>query len=149
MMARWHESLFPTLEELGIGFMAFSPLANCFLTGASKKGDAATFDKGTDYRAAMPQFTDEAVEKNQALVDLIGQYVLVHGATDAQISLAWMLDKKPYLVPIPGSRRKYRLSGNAGVADIVLDAREVAAIDAALAEIPMSDVFGGSAAASK
>lgn len=147
MMARWHESLFPVLEELGVGFMAFSPLANGFLTGTFKKGDSAKFTKGTDYRSSMPQFTDEAIEKNQALVDLIGSYAAAHDATDAQISLAWMLAKKPYLVPIPGSRKESRLRENAGAADVMLSAEEVAAIDAALDQIPMSGVFGGRAAA--
>ncbi|MGI6231179.1 MAG: aldo/keto reductase [Tractidigestivibacter sp.] len=147
MMARWHESLFPTLEELGIGFIAFSPLANGFLTGAVTKGDAASFDPATDYRASMPQFDADAIDKNQALTDFLAALAARHDATPAQVSLAWMCCKKPYIVPIPGSRHLDRLAQNAAAGDIELSADEVAAIDAALDSMDMSDVFGGSKAA--
>lgn len=147
MMARWHEALFPTLQELGIGFMAFSPLANGFLTGAYKKGAQTGFDKSTDYRASMPQFTDEAIDANAQLIALIEKYAAEKDATPAQVSLAWMLAKKPYIVPIPGSRKENRLAQNAGAADIEISPEELASIDNALQLIPMSNVFGGTPAA--
>lgn len=145
MMARWYEGLFPALEELGVGFVAFSPLANGFLAGTVKKGalDAIKGDPN-DYRAVMPQYTDEAIEKNQALIDLVAQVAAEHDATDAQVSLAWMLAKKPWIVPIPGSRKEGRLRENAGAADVRLSGDEVAAIDTALDGMEMSGVFGGS-----
>lgn len=149
MMARWHASLFPTLDELGVGFLAFSPLANGFLTGSVKKGDQAKFDKATDYRASMPQFSDAAIDENQALIDLIAGYAERHHATDAQISLAWILAQRPYLVPIPGSRKEERLRQNADASEVELSAEEVQALDETLAKIPMSDVFGGHAAEAK
>lgn len=148
MMARWHESLFPTLEELGVGYVAFSPLANGFLTGTVKKGAMEKLKTNPgDYRAAMPQYTDEAIEQNKALIDLVARVAADHDATDAQVSLAWMLAKKPYIVPIPGSRKENRLRENAGAAEVKLSAGEVAAIDAALEAMDMSAVFGGSAIA--
>jgi aryl-alcohol dehydrogenase-like predicted oxidoreductase len=140
MMARWHESLFPVLEELGIGYVAFSPLANGFLTGAQTKGQ--TFEKG-DFRANMPQYKDDAIDANQALVDLINTLAAKKNATPAQISLAWMINKKPYIVPIPGSRKVSRLQENAGAADIEFTPEEVRAIDQALDAMEMSAVFGG------
>ncbi|MGI6535070.1 MAG: aldo/keto reductase [Eggerthellaceae bacterium] len=146
LMARWHMSLFPVLDELGIGFLAFSPLANGFLTGAVKKGDATRFDKATDYRAAMPQFNDRAIDQNRALTELVAKVAAAHDATPAQISLAWMLAERPYIVPIPGSRKTERLAENAGAAAIELSGQELASIDAALEHMPMSDVFGGSPA---
>lgn len=148
LMARWHMSLFPVLDELGIGFLAFSPLANGFLTGAFKKGDAAHFDKETDYRATMPQFSDQAIDQNRALTELTAQVAAAHNATPAQVSLAWMLAERPYIVPIPGSRKKERLAENAGAAEVKLTAQELASFDAALENMPMSDVFGGSSAKS-
>ena len=147
MMARWHEALFPALEELGIGLLAFSPLANGFLTGTVNKGAQAGFNGAAgDYRASMPQFTDEAIEKNRALVELIERYAAERGATPAQVSLAWMIRKKPWIVPIPGSRKENRITENAGAAAVKLTDDEVAAIDAALDGMEMSGVFGGSAA---
>jgi aryl-alcohol dehydrogenase-like predicted oxidoreductase len=140
MMARWHESLYPVLEELGIGYVAFSPLANGFLTGAQAKGQ--TFEKG-DFRANMPQYKDDAIDANQALIDLINTLAAEKNATPAQISLAWMINKKPYIVPIPGSRKVSRLQENAGAADIEFTPEEVRAIDQALDAMEMSAVFGG------
>lgn len=141
MMARWHECLFPVLEELGIGFVAFSPMANGLLTGAY--GKDSQFDGKTDYRSAMPQFSAAAMDQNQALLDLLHRLAEEKGATSAQISLAWMLCKKPYIVPIPGSRKLERLEENAGAADISLGETEVQALDAALDGMELSDVFGG------
>ena len=142
MMARQYEGLFPVLEELGVGLVAFSPMANGFLSGQYGKNE--TFDKKYDYRSAMPQFTPEAVDKNQQLLALLHEKAQRKNATPAQISLAWMLCKKPYIVPIPGTRKLSRLSENAGAAEILLSAEEVAAIDKALEGMEMSQVFGGS-----
>ena len=141
MMARQYESLFPTLEELGIGFVAFSPMANGFLTGQYGKG--AAFDPRYDYRSSMPQFTDQAVDQNQALLTLLTTLAQEKGATPAQISLAWMLGKKPWIVPIPGTRKEARMAENAGAAQVALTPQEVAALDQALDAMSMSPVFGG------
>lgn len=147
MMARWHEALFPVLEELNVGFLAFSPMANGLLTGAYGKG--STFDPRLDYRSAMPQFTAEAAEENRELLRVLGVLAKDHHATPAQLSLAWMLCKKPYIVPIPGSRKVDRMRENAGAADVALSAAEVAQIDQMLDTIPMSAVFGGTAIKSR
>lgn len=142
MMARWHEKLFPTLEELGIGFIAFSPMANGLLTGNYDVN--STFDKGSDFRAAMPQFQKESFDQNRQLLQLINDIADKMHATPAMISLAWMLSKKDYIVPIPGTRKVYRLKEDIGAADIHLTKQEVADIDAALDKMPMSKVFCGS-----
>lgn len=147
MMARWYESLFPVLEELHIGYVAFSPLANGFLSGKYDK--SSRFDAGTDYRSVMPQFQPENIDRNHDLLTLLQKLAEQNNATSAQISLAWMLCKKPYLVPIPGTRRLSRLLENAGAADVTLSAEEVAAIDKALDGMAMSEVFGGSKIVSK
>lgn len=141
MMARWHESLFPVLEELNVGFVAFSPMANGLLTGKYGKGEA--FDKQYDYRSNMPQFTDQAMDENKALLELLHKTAEEKNATPAQISMAWMMSKKPYIVPIPGTRKESRLAENAGAADVKLTAAEVEALDKALAHMQMSAVFGG------
>lgn len=142
MMARWYESLFSVLEELHIGYVAFSPLANGFLS--AQYGQNAKFEAGTDYRGIMPQFTPEGMEQNRALLELLHWLAEEKQATPAQISLAWMLCKKPYIVPIPGSRKPDRMKENAGAADILLDASEVQTLDNALNSMEMSAVFGGS-----
>ena len=92
----------------------------------------------------MPQFTPEAMEENAALLELLRGFAEEKGATSGQIALAWMLCKKPYIAPIPGTRKIVRLKENAGAADIALSAAEVAAIDEKLSDMPMSAVFGGS-----
>lgn len=143
MMARQHAALFPVLKELGVGFVAFSPMANGFLTGAYGRGQ--TFDAQTDYRAAMPQFTDEAVEKNAALLELLRDTSASHNATPAQISLAWMIDRPEHIVPIPGSRKPERMRENLAAGEVNLSAAEVAELDAALDGMEMSDVYGGTA----
>lgn len=107
MMARWHEKLFPVLEELNIGFVAFSPLANGFLSGRYGKG--AQFDGALDYRSAMPQFTEKGVEQNSGLLSLLNKLAEEKNAAPSQVSLAWMMCKKPYIVPIPGTRKTDRL----------------------------------------
>ena len=144
MMARWHEKLFPALEELGIGYVAFSPLANGFLSAKYDKN--SSFDKTYDYRSMMPQFTENGIDQNAALLELIAKIASEKNATSAQISLAWMLCKKPYIVPIPGTRKLERLRENAAAADVVLTPDEVKAIDQALDNMEMSEVFGGTKA---
>lgn len=142
MMARWHEKLFPVLEELNIGFVAFSPLANGFLSGKYDKD--TKFDSALDYRNAMPQFTEKSFERNRSLLSLLDKFAKERNSSPAQISLAWMMCKKPYIVPIPGSRKIERIKENAAAADIVLTDGEVAEIDKALDKMEMSAVFGGS-----
>ncbi|MBQ7844058.1 MAG: aldo/keto reductase [Odoribacter sp.] len=142
MMARWHENLFPVLEELGIGFVAFSPLANGLLTDCYTAD--TTFDPATDYRASMPQFRRESFGQNRSLFALIGNLAEEHHATPSQIALAWMMNKKPWIVPIPGTRCLCRLKENIGAADIHLTPEQVKRIDAALDAMQMSEVFGGS-----
>lgn len=140
MMARWYENLFPVVEELGIAYVAFSPMANGFLTGRYSKD--SVFEQGADYRSSMPQFTAEGFEKGQELLALLNELAEEKQATPAQISLAWMLCKKPFIIPIPGSRKPERLKENFGAAGIILAEEEIAAIDRKLdtMEIP---VFGG------
>lgn len=142
MMARWHEALFPVLEELNIGFVAFSPMANGLLTGAYNKD--SRFDPKLDYRSNMPQFTAEAMDQNQELFLMLNALAWQKGATPAQLSMAWMLCKKPWIEPIPGTRKLARLKENAGAADVALTPSEVSALDKILDTIPMSQVFGGS-----
>lgn len=142
MMARWHESLFPVCEELGVGFVAFSPLANGLLTECYNA--ESKFDAEYDYRAVMPQCQKESFAQNKYLFEMLNQLAETHHATPAQISLAWMMCKRPWIVPIPGTRRLWRMKENIGAADIILSAEEVANIDKALSTMEMSDVFGGS-----
>lgn len=140
-MARWYEMLFPVLEELNIGYVAFSPLANGFLS--AKYGKDSRFEPGTDYRSVMPQFTPEAVEQNRKLLELLDTAAREKHSTPGQISLAWMLCKKPYLVPIPGTRKSDRLQENAGAVEIKLTEEEIAVLDRQIDSMEMSDVFGG------
>lgn len=147
MMARWHEAWFPTLEELGIGFVAFSPLANGLLT-RNYSADSQ-FDSKTDYRAVMPQYRKESFEENKELFALIDGLAEEHHATPAQISLAWMMCKKPWIVPIPGTRCLCRLKENFGAMDVELSEEEIKSIDHALDTMKMSEVFGGSPVVAK
>ena len=142
MMARWNESIFPVLEELGVGFVAFSPLANGLLSLYYTANDS--FDAADDYRASMPQFRKESFGRNRELFALIDGLAEREHATPAQIALAWMLCKKPWIVPIPGTRKLSRLKENIGAADIQLSAEEIKDMDSALDTMRMSDVFGGS-----
>ncbi len=122
----------PTLEELGIGFVPFSPLGKGFLTG--KMDENTTLDRG-DFRNTLPRFTPEARKANQALVDLLGKIAKQKNATPAQIALAWLLAQKPWIVPIPGTTKKHRLEENAGAAGVDLSADDLAQIENAAAEI--------------
>ena len=141
MMARWHEPLFQTLQELNVSYVAFSPLANGFLS--AKYDGNSKFEQGTDYRSRMPQFTAEGVSQNQELIALLEKTAEEKHATPAQISLAWMLCKHENLVAIPGTRKSERLRENAGAAEITLSPEELAQIDYALNHMEMSAVFGG------
>lgn len=142
MMYRDYEALFAVLEELNIGFVAFSPLANGLLSAKYDKNSG--FDKETDYRSAMPQFMPEAFDKNAELLRYLADMADRKNATPAQLSLAWMLAKKPWIVPIPGTRKYGRLMENAQAAEVELTQQEVKAIDRMLDNVPMSEVFGGS-----
>lgn len=141
MMYRDYESLFPMLDELGIGFVAFSPMANGLLSG---KYDSQSSFSADDYRSVMPQFTAKAMEENKELFSILRQLAEDKNAALSQISMAWMLCKKPWIVPIPGTRKTERMKENAGAADIVLTESEVTALDKALDNMKMSEVFGGS-----
>ena len=121
-----------TLEELGIGFVPYSPLGRGFLTGAID--DKTTFDS-SDFRNALPRFTPEARKANHALVDLIGGIAARKGATPAQIALAWLLAQKPWIVPIPGTTKLHRLEENIGAASVALSSDDLRDIDAAAASI--------------
>jgi aryl-alcohol dehydrogenase-like predicted oxidoreductase len=121
-----------TCEELGIGLVPYSPLGKGFLTGAMSKD--TKLGEG-DFRAILPRFTPEAMEKNQALVDLLKQIATEKGGTPAQIALAWLLAQKPWIVPIPGTTKLHRLEENLASVDVVLTAADLAKIEKAAAEI--------------
>jgi aryl-alcohol dehydrogenase-like predicted oxidoreductase len=132
----WHRlpetEVMPTLEELGIGFVPFSPLGKGFLTG---KMDATTqFDK-SDFRNIVPRFTPEARKANQSVVDLLGTIATQKKATPAQIALAWLLAQKPWIVPIPGTTKLARLEENLGGAEVGLTSADLLEIDRAAAKI--------------
>ncbi len=142
MLSRDFEySLFPVLEEFGISFVAFSPLANGFLTDQYNK--ETKFEDEADYRKLMPQFSGENYDANVVLLDLLRKLSKEKEATPAQISLAWMLAKKPYIIPIPGTRKLHRLKENTGAVDIILTDKEVKDIDQALDNMELGAVFGG------
>jgi aryl-alcohol dehydrogenase-like predicted oxidoreductase len=131
----WREpeaEILPTLEELGIGFVPFSPLGKGFLTG--KISTATSFDS-SDIRSTIPRFTPEAREANQALVDLLGAIAARMQATPAQVALAWLLAQKPWIVPIPGTRRVERLDENLAAATLELTAGDLAEIEDAATQI--------------
>ena len=131
----WREpeqEVLPTLAELGIGFVAFSPLGKGFLTGAISAD--TTFDK-TDFRNIVPRFAPEARKANQAVVDLLGQLAARKQATPAQIAIAWLLARKPWIVPIPGTTKLHRLGENVGAAAVNLTPDDIGNIDRAVSEI--------------
>jgi aryl-alcohol dehydrogenase-like predicted oxidoreductase len=128
------ETVMPALEELGIGFVPFSPLGKGFLTG---KIDADTKFDSTDFRSTVPRFNAENRKVNQALVDLLGKFAEQKKATSAQIALAWLLAKKPWIVPIPGTTKMARLEENLGAADIHLTAEDMAALESASSKIKL------------
>ena len=126
------EEVLPTLEELGIGFVPFSPLGRGFLTG--KMNDNTSFDS-SDLRSTLPRFTPEARKANQALVDLLGEIATRKKATSAQIALAWLLGQKPWIAPIPGTTKLKRLEENIGAAEIELTANDLREIENAASKI--------------
>lgn len=125
----WREpetEILPTLEELSIGFVPFSPLGKGFLTGNIDEN--TTFDS-TDFRTTVPRFSPEARKANQALVDLIGKFAEQKGTTPAQIALAWVLAQKPWIVPIPGTTKLHRLEENIGAVNIELTKNDLRELD--------------------
>jgi aryl-alcohol dehydrogenase-like predicted oxidoreductase len=133
----WKEpeaEIMPTLEELGIGFVPFSPLGKGFLTGAIKED--TEFDKN-DFRNIVPRFSAENRKANQAMVDVLGTFAAQKKATPAQIALAWLLAQKPWIVPIPGTTKLHRLEENLGAASIELTSDDLRQIDNAAAKIPV------------
>ena len=134
----WREpeaDILPTLEELGIGFVPYSPLGRGFLTGAM---DEATSFASTDFRAALPRFTPEARRANRGLVDLVGRIAAARQATPAQVALAWLLAQASWIVPIPGTTKLGRLEENLGAVALTLSEAEREEIDAALAALPVA-----------
>jgi aryl-alcohol dehydrogenase-like predicted oxidoreductase len=124
----------PTCEELGVGFVPWSPLGQGFLTG---KIDASTKFESTDFRAIFPRFTEEARKANQAVVDLLKQIAQRKNATPAQIALAWLLAQKPWIVPIPGTTKIHRLEENIGSASLELTSGDLNEINAVASKIPI------------
>jgi aryl-alcohol dehydrogenase-like predicted oxidoreductase len=129
----------PTCEELGVGFVPWSPLGQGFLTG---KVDSTMTFGSSDIRSRFPRFTPDALKANQPLVDLLTQVAAERNATPAQIALAWLLVQKPWIVPIPGTRRLERLDENIGAAAVELTANDLRAIDAAAAKIEVHGARG-------
>ena len=133
----WREpetEVIPTLEELGIGFVPFSPLGKGFLTG--KISEDTQFDKN-DFRNVVPRFLAENRKANQALVDLIGRFAQQKNATPAQIALAWLLAQKPWIVPIPGTTKLLRLEEHLGAVNVELSSDDLRELEAAASKIPV------------
>jgi len=131
----WREpeqEILPTLEELGIGFVPFSPLGKGFLTGAIT--ESTTFD-ASDFRNIVPRFSSSARKSNQTLVDLLGEIAAMKKATPAQIALAWLLAQKPWIVPIPGTTKLHRLEENLGAAAVTLSDADLTAIAGVLSKV--------------
>jgi aryl-alcohol dehydrogenase-like predicted oxidoreductase len=133
----WREpeaEVIPTLEELGIGFVPFSPLGKGFLTGTIKEN--TQFDK-TDFRNIVPRFTPENRKANQVMVDMLGRFAQRKKATPAQIALAWLLEQKPWIVPIPGTTKLHRLEENLGALNVELTPDDLRELDMASSKIPV------------
>jgi aryl-alcohol dehydrogenase-like predicted oxidoreductase len=131
---RPEQEILPLLEELGIGFVPYSPLGRGFLTG---KIDANTQFEQSDFRTSLPRFSPDARAANQKLVDLIGRIAIAKRATPAQIALAWLLAQRPWIVPIPGTTKLNRLEENIAAASLTLDAEDLIEIDRAAASVPI------------
>ncbi|MBR1743428.1 MAG: aldo/keto reductase [Lachnospiraceae bacterium] len=139
MLAREHEKLFPVLEELDVAYIAFSPLGNGFLTG---KYDASSkFEEGIDYRSHMPQYSEKGFKAAERLMNRLDELAAEKDATKGQISLSWMICKKPYIIPIPGSRKEDRLKENIGAAEVRLSETEISELDGLLDKLDMP-VYG-------
>lgn len=133
----WREpetTVMPTLEELGVGFVPFSPLGKGFLTG--KISEDTQFDK-SDFRNVVPRFTPENRKANQAMIDLLAKFAQQRNTTPAQIALAWLLAQKPWIVPIPGTTKLHRLEENLGAVNIELSPADLRELDAAASRIPV------------
>jgi len=133
----WREpegEVIPTLQELGIGFVPFSPLGKGFLTGQIT--EETKFDKN-DFRNVVPRFTPENRKANQALVDLLGRFAREKGVTPAQIALAWLLAQKPWIVPIPGTTKLHRLEENLAAMNVELLSDDLRQLESAAAKIPV------------
>ena len=130
---RPEEEVLAACEELGIGFVPYSPLGKGFLTGTITT--STSFDPGNDIRSTIPRFTPDALQHNHAVVDLLASIAKRKGATPGQIALAWLLAQKPWIVPIPGTRKPHRLEENIGAADVELSADELTEIEAAASKI--------------
>jgi aryl-alcohol dehydrogenase-like predicted oxidoreductase len=126
------DSILPTCEELGIGLVPYSPLGRGYLTG--KINENTTYDS-TDIRSHNPRFTSEAIKANRAVIELLDKIASQKGATPAQIALAWLLAQKPWIVPIPGSRKIERLEENIGSVDVKLTPDDLSKIDNAMSQI--------------
>lgn len=141
MMARWHENLMPVCQELGITYVAFSPLANGALSGVyQSKKDFGTGEQ--DFRVNMPQYSDEGIVKTNELLETVNEIGKNHHATSAQMSLAWMINKYDFIIPIPGSRKAERLQANFDAGNIELSQDEINKIDQKLNSMEFK-VFGG------
>lgn len=141
MMARWHENLMPVCQELGITYVAFSPMANGALTGAyQSKKDFGSGEQ--DFRPNMPQYSDEGIKKTNELLEVVNVIGEKHQATSAQMSLAWMINKYDFIIPIPGSRKIERLKSNFESGNVELSQEEVKTIDDKLDTMDFK-VFGG------
>ncbi len=133
----WREpeaEILPTLEELGIGFVPFSPLGKGFLTGAIKED--TKFDK-SDFRNIVPRFSEENRKANQAIVDVIGKFAAQKKATPAQVALAWLLARKPWIVPIPGTTKLHRLDENLGAVNVHLSPDQLKELETTASKIPV------------
>lgn len=141
MMARWHENLMPVCKELGITYVAFSPMANGALTGAyQSKKDFGNGDQ--DFRPDMPQYSDEGIKKTNELLEVVDKIGAKHNANSAQMSLAWMINKYDFIIPIPGSRKIERLKSNFEAGNVELSEEEIKVIDDKLNSMEFK-VFGG------
>jgi len=123
----------PVLEELGIGFVPYSPLGRGYLSGSLNEN--TKFEGGNDNRATLPRFTPEAMQANRVLVDLLAEFGRRKGGTPAQVALAWLLAQKPWIVPIPGTTKLERLEENLGSVDLTFSARELSELDLAASKI--------------
>ena len=141
MMARWYEKLMPVCQELGITYVAFSPLANGALSGAyQSKNDFGNGEQ--DFRPNMPQYSDEGIKKTNELLEVVNQIGQIHQANSAQMSLAWMMNKYDFIIPIPGSRKIERLKSNFEAGNIELSQEELKVLDDQLDAMEFK-VFGG------
>ena len=141
MMARWHESIFDTCKELGVTYVAFSPMANGALTGVYKSNKEFKND-GSDFRVNMPQYSEEGIRKTNELLEVVNEIADKHNATPAQISLAWMICKYDFIIPIPGSRKIERIQSNFDAGNIELTKEEINKLDTKLSSMEFK-VFGG------